>query len=73
MALNALIDECTLPPREARVEDFYDDLAGARSYAKVAILYDDCEAAKRALMPGTTSARSPTPRCSPRRAPTRTR
>lgn len=53
MAVRSLVNECTLPHRETRVEDFYDENVEGqhRSYAKVAIQYSDCDEGKRALAP----------------------
>jgi hypothetical protein len=50
-ALRDLANECSFPPKGARIEDHYDEPAGAihRAYAKLAIDFQTCEEAKQAI------------------------
>lgn len=52
-AVADLANECSLAPKGTRTEDRYDErYAGhQRSYAKVAVTFEECEAAKRAVDP----------------------
>jgi hypothetical protein len=54
MALQDLVNECSIAPKGTRTEDSYDHPEGEhqfRSYVKVAIEFQDCEAAKQAVQP----------------------
>jgi hypothetical protein len=53
MGLQDLVNECSLPPKGARVEDHFDQDVGIlhRSYVKVAVEFQLCEGAKQAVTP----------------------
>jgi hypothetical protein len=53
MALQDLANECSFAPKGTRIEDHFDTQTGiiTRSYAKVAVEFQDCEAAKAATTP----------------------
>ncbi|MDR3607037.1 MAG: hypothetical protein P4M08_06620 [Oligoflexia bacterium] len=53
MALQDLANECSMAPKGARIEDHYDQTVGIlhRAYAKVAVEFQVCEAAKNAVTP----------------------
>jgi hypothetical protein len=53
MALQDVANECSFPPKGTRTETYFDEVdAGVhRSYAKVAVEFQDCEAAKTAVEP----------------------
>jgi hypothetical protein len=53
MALQDLANECSFPPKGARIEDHFDDTEGVlhRSRAKVAVEMQDCDQAKAAVEP----------------------
>jgi hypothetical protein len=54
MAIADLANECSFVPKGARIEDRYDEPlpdSGHRTYAKIGIPFEECEAAKKATDP----------------------
>ena len=53
MAIQDLVNECSLAPKGTRIEDKYDQPVGEgyRSYAKVAVEISECDQAKKATEP----------------------
>lgn len=53
MALQDLSNECSFAPKGTRIEDRFSESEGVlyRSFAKVAVEYQDCETAKNAVTP----------------------
>ena len=53
MAIQDLANECSFAPKGARVEDRFDEETDGihRSYAKIGIEFDECEAAKKEVDP----------------------
>lgn len=53
MAIQDLVNECSLAPKGTRSEDRFEQKLGNRyqAWVKVSIQYEDCEAAKRAVDP----------------------
>jgi len=58
-AIGDLANECSFPPKGARIEDHYDEPlpdGGHRAYAKLAVVFEECEEAKRASDPSAIRA-----------------
>jgi hypothetical protein len=53
VAIGDLVNECTLAPKGARLEDHFDEVINGvhHSYAKLGIVFEECEEAKNAIQP----------------------
>jgi hypothetical protein len=53
VAIGDLVNECTLAPKGARFEDHFDQVIDGvhHSYAKLGIVFEECEQAKNAIQP----------------------